>query len=274
MSPIENDLIRQRVRQKMIRRSFVFLPSIGRATEKRIWGRGATTWDEFHSSNTIAGFSKRRKEDLDSRLTEAEEFLSRERTEYFCGLLPSTEQWRLFDELRQGTAYLDIESDGVGPGHVVTMVGILHNGRMNTMVRGKDLNQAAIKEALDGVKMLVTFNGSSFDLPMIEHEFPFSVPRVPHYDLRHVCPKAGYHGGLKSVEQQIGISRPQELEYVTGEQAVYLWHLWKRKGNQNALNLLTRYNAEDVKNLEPLADIVYNIMKEKMLRDINASYEQ
>jgi uncharacterized protein YprB with RNaseH-like and TPR domain len=154
------------------------------------------------------------------------------------------------------------------------MVGILKHGKMTTLVRGRDLTQAAIGEALEGVNMLVTFNGSSFDLPMIEHEFPFSVPRVPHYDLRHVCPKAGYHGGLKSVEQQIGISRPQELEYVTGEQAVYLWHLWNRKGNRNALNLLTRYNAEDVKNLEPLAEIVYQIMKKKMLRDINAINER
>ena len=272
--PIENDLIKHRVRWKMIRRSFVFLPSIGRATEKRIWSKGATTWSEFLSANCIAGFSKKRKDELDARIIEAKDYLNGRRAEYFCGLLPSTEQWRLFDELRKGTAYLDIESDGVGPGHVVTMVGILHQGQMTTLVRNQDLTQVAIRDALEGVKMLVTFNGSSFDLPMIEHEFPFSVPRVPHYDLRHVCPKAGYHGGLKSVEQQIGISRPQELEYVTGEQAVYLWHLWNRKGNRNALNLLTRYNAEDVKNLEPLAEIVYQIMKEKMLREINASYER
>jgi uncharacterized protein YprB with RNaseH-like and TPR domain len=258
----------------MIRRTFLFLPSIGRTTEKRFWGKGATSWSEFLSSDRIEGFSKKRKDDLDFRLTEAEEYLNGESTEYFCGLLPSTEQWRLFEELRQGTAYLDIETTGVGPGHVVTMVGIQHNGQMTTLVRGQDLNEGTIREALDGVKMLVTFNGSSFDLPMIAHEFPFSVPRVPHYDLRHVCPKAGYHGGLKSVEQQIGITRPQELEYVTGEQAVYLWHLWNKKGNRNALNLLAKYNAEDVKNLEPLADIVYQIMKENMLRDINASYER
>ena len=258
----------------MIRRSFVFLPGIGRATEKRIWSKGATTWSEFLSCDRLAGFSKKRKDDLDLRLTEAQRYLDDKRSEYFCGLLPSTEQWRLFDELRSGAAYLDIESDGVGPGSIVTMVGILHRGKMTTLVRGQGLNQAAIKEALEGVQMMVTFNGSSFDLPMIEHEFPFTVPRVPHYDLRHVCPKAGYHGGLKSVEQQIGIFRPQEIEYVTGEQAVYLWHLWSRKGNQNALNLLTRYNAEDVKNLEPLAELVYDIMKEKMLRDINVIHER
>jgi uncharacterized protein len=258
----------------MIRRSFVFLPTIGRATERRIWSVGATSWSEFLDSDCIQGFSKKRKLELDSRIAEAEGFLDDKRSEYFCGLLPSTEQWRLFNELKEGAAYLDIESDGVGPGSVVTMVGILHKDKMTTLVRGQGLDSSAIMQALDGAKMLVTFNGSSFDLPMIEHEFPFSVPRVPHYDLRHVCPKAGYHGGLKSVEQQIGISRPQELEYVTGEQAVYLWHLWHRKGNQNALNLLTRYNAEDVRNLEPLADIVYKIMEERMMRDINAIYER
>lgn len=271
--PNENDLTRQSVAGDMIRRSFVFLPSIGRATERRLWSRGATTWSEFLSGDCITGFSKKRKDDLDSRLTEAQGFLDDKRSEYFCGLLPSTEQWRLFDELREGAAYLDIESDGVGPGSIVTMVGILHKGRMTTLLRGRDLDQGAIIKALEGAKMLVTFNGSSFDLPMISHEFPFSVPRVPHYDLRHVCPKAGFHGGLKSVEQQIGIARPQELEYVTGEQAVYLWHLWNRKGNQNALNLLTKYNAEDVRNLEPLADKVYSIMREKMLREMNDIYK-
>jgi uncharacterized protein YprB with RNaseH-like and TPR domain len=179
----------------------------------------------------------------------------------------------LFDRLRKGAAYLDIETDGVGPGHVVTVVGIMREGEMTTLVRGIDLNEDNIRKALAGTKILVTFNGSSFDLPMIGHQYPFSVPRVPHMDLRHVCPKAGLHGGLKSVERQIGIDRPQELEYVTGEEAVYLWHLWERKGNRNALNLLLKYNSEDVRNMEPLADLVYGRMRDGMMREMNAHHE-
>ena len=91
------------------------------------------------------------------------------------------EQWRLFNELRQGAAYLDIETDGVGPGHVVTMVGILHKGEMTTLVRGQDLSQEAIGKALDGVKMLVTFNGSSF-FPISDYlnmNFPSAFPGYP-----------------------------------------------------------------------------------------------
>jgi hypothetical protein len=100
---------------------------------------------------------------------------------------------------------------------------------------------------------------------MIEREFPFTVPKVPHYDLRHACPKVGLRGGLKQVEVLLGYRRPQEVAYVTGEEAVYLWHLWERKGNENALKLLRRYNQEDTKNLEQLAETVYGRLEERSL---------
>ena len=64
----------------------------------------------------------------------------------------------------------------------------------------------------------------------------------------------------------LGYRRPQEVEYVTGEEAVYLWHLWQKKGNENALKLLRRYNQEDTRNLEPLAEVVYGRLEEGLLQ--------
>lgn len=249
----------------MIRRTFLLLPGIGQLKERRLWETGVLSWEEFFDRRHLTGISDQRKESLDQELGTAKEFWEKGRTEYFTRLLPSGQHWRMYDRLKNDTAYLDIETDGLGPGAVITMVSVHMRGETTTLTRGLDLSLENLVRALEGTKMLVTFNGSTFDLPMIEREFPFAVPKVPHYDLRHACPKVGLRGGLKQVEVLLGYRRPQEVEYVTGEEAVYLWHLWQRKGNENALKLLRRYNQEDTRNLEPLAEVVYGKLEKRAL---------
>jgi len=204
---------------------------------------------------------------MDQELDMAMELWGKGRTDYFTRLLPSGHHWRMYRRLKERTAYLDIETTGLGAGANITMISVHQEGRTTTLTRGIDLDAGSLSRALTGAQMLVTFNGSTFDLPMIEREFPFTLPRVPHYDLRHACPKVGLRGGLKHVEVQLGYRRPQEVEYVTGEEAVYLWHLWERKGNENALNLLRRYNQEDTRNLEPLAETVYGRLADGLMRE-------
>ncbi|MDD1743302.1 MAG: ribonuclease H-like domain-containing protein, partial [Methanomassiliicoccales archaeon] len=181
-------------------------------------------------------------------------------------LLPSREHWRVYDEVKRDAACLDIETDGLGAGARVTVVGIYRNGECTTLVRGQDLTRENLAAALQGSRLLITFNGSSFDLPILEREYPFLIPRVPHFDLRHGCARVGLRGGLKSIEKQMGMHRGQELEYVTGEQAVYLWYAWERRGNLNALNLLKRYNEEDTANLAPIAERINQMLTEQTLR--------
>jgi len=242
---------------RMIRRTFLFLPTVGASTERSLWRRGILDWDDFLDRENIDGFSAPRKRRLDQGIADARRYLDLNETNYFSRLLPSREHWRLYEHAKREVAYLDIETDGLGQGSIVTVVGICRHGRTTALVRGIDLNPGTLSQALRGTKLLVTFNGSSFDLPFLEREFPFAVPKVPHFDLRHGCARIGLRGGLKSIERQLGMARAQEVEYVTGEQAVYLWHLWERKGKQNALKLLKRYNEEDTKNLEPIAALAY-----------------
>jgi uncharacterized protein YprB with RNaseH-like and TPR domain len=67
------------------------------------------------------------------------------------------------------------------------------------------------------------------------------------------------------VEKQMGIARAREVEYMTGEEAVYLWRAWERSGRENALRMLKRYNEEDTVNLEPIAEHVYTTLQERTL---------
>jgi len=249
----------------VIRRTFLILPSIGCRTEAGLWKKGIVDWADFLDARRIDGLSEARKARLDEHLTRADRFLGLGRTDYFSQILPTVEHWRLYGRFAEDCAYLDIETDGQSAYSNVTVVGIHRAGRTTTLVRGQDLDAAALARALEGVKMLVTFNGSSFDLPILQYHFPLAMPRVPHYDLRHACRRVGLTGGLKKIEKEVGIHRAREVEFVTGEEAVYLWRVWERRGRENALKLLKKYNQEDTENLVPLAEQVYETLKCRLL---------
>jgi uncharacterized protein len=98
---------------------------------------------------------------------------------------------------------------------------------------------------------VVTFNGSSFDLPMIRKRLYADLRRdFEHCDLLHVCRRRGLRGGLKRVETMLGIARA--TAGISGWDAPRLWNRYEMAGDQAALELLLEYNREDVVNLAVL----------------------
>ena len=137
------------------------------------------------------------------------------------------------------------------------MVGLLDSQGFRALVRGDDLDE--LPEALAKYRLVVTFNGASFDLPFLRNEFPDIPTTFAHIDLRWTLRRLGYRGGLKRIEQATGLARPGELSGLTGYHAVLLWEL-AQQGEDGALKTLVRYNAEDVVSLPRLAEMAVREM--------------
>ena len=73
--------------------------------------------------------------------------------------------------------------------------------------------------------------------------------------------RLGLKGGLKSIEQQLGMDRSEETSGLSGWDAVRLWNLWQA-GNEDAGEVLMRYNREDVVNMEYLLQWAYPRMED------------
>ncbi len=240
----------------VLERSFVLLDRVGERTEQRIWEQGVLTWDDFLSSDSVAPFSTARKEAADAVLGEAKDAIQAGSADFFAERLPSREVWRLFPRFRDEAVFLDIETTGLSRYSAITVVGLARGGEFRALVRGQDLTRRELEEALEGARMIVTFNGASFDLPMLKGQLAVPGLDLPHLDLRFLARRVGLSGGLKSIERQLDMARDREFAMMTGQDAVRLWNLWDRGSNRKALDLLLRYNEADVVNLVEVADIV------------------
>jgi uncharacterized protein YprB with RNaseH-like and TPR domain len=102
--------------------------------------------------------------------------------------------------------------------------------------------------------LIVTFNGIAFDMPFLRREFGPIAQDAAQLDLMYVLRRLGFRGGLKRIEQTLGVGRPSELASLSGYDAVRLWNM-AETGEPDALTTLIRYNAEDVASLPRLAAI-------------------
>lgn len=156
-------------------------------------------------------------------------------------------------------AYLDIETTGFSPfNSEITVIGIhLCNGGDTNFIQlvGRDISAQSILEALDGVEVLHTYNGSRFDLPFIYSRLGINLTQLfTHRDLMYDCWRCNLYGGFKGVERQLGIGR--KLTEVNGYEAVRLWWRYVDSFDLDALNTLLEYNKEDVLNLKKLKELL------------------
>lgn len=239
----------------MLKNTFAHIPNIGLKTEERLWYSGILEWDDFSLPCSLK-FSHNKIDYIAATLRESQTHLENRNPDYFQERLPSSLHWRMFPDFRAATLYLDIETTGLEnwENHI-TSIATYDGKTVSCYVHGQNLDD--FTRDIQKYKVLVTYNGKSFDIPFIEHYFGITLSHA-HLDLRYILASLGYRGGLKRCERQLEIDRG-DLVDVDGYFAVLLWDEYRRNKNQKALETLLAYNIQDTVNLETLMVLAYNL---------------
>ena len=239
----------------MLQNTFIHIQSIGAVTEQRLWESGLNDWDAF-SDDISMPLSGKRKYLLKNGIDESRQHLYQNNPVYFSKCLPANQSWRFFPEFRNSTVYLDIETTGLDRYfNDITTIALYDGESIKTYVQGQNLENFI--EDIHKYKVIVSYNGKSFDVPFLEHYFNIKLGHA-HIDLRYILYSLGFKGGLKGCEKQLGMDRG-DLSDIDGFFAVLLWDKYQQTGEQKALDTLLAYNIQDTVTLENLMVTAYNM---------------
>jgi uncharacterized protein YprB with RNaseH-like and TPR domain len=228
--------------------AFGFVPGVGPARERQLWSLGIRSWREFPEEGTVLAPA------LDARIRmgidEMNALIDEQAWTEIARRLPKRDVWRLFPHLEVDACYLDIETTADGR---VTVIGVYDpKGGPRLYVRGHNLGDFVREPQPTAI---VTFNGASFDVPILERTFPeWSAPPI-HIDLRNVFRLLDERGGLKAIEERLGFGRPAHLQGVNGADAIVDWNAFRRSRDSKALWRLLEYNLYDVVQMRSLAEV-------------------
>jgi uncharacterized protein YprB with RNaseH-like and TPR domain len=235
----------------LLRRTFVHVPGIGKTTEQSLWRQGCVDWDCYLDGDQRFSTGRAERAAVRDFLQQSRECLAREEHQFFSRCLGLKDSWRAYDSFRHSCVYLDIETDGAS----ITTIGMYSQAGFVCLIKGENLEN--FRDEISRFSMIVTFNGGSFDLPALKRAFRGVELDQIHIDLCPLLRKLGYRGGLKRIEAELGIARPENVAGLTGFDAVVLWRRYFGLRDDAALERLIAYNREDCVNLERLADFTF-----------------
>ena len=232
----------------ILRNTFIHLKGIGQKKESDLWMSGVLTHEEAMKSiklGTRTNCLKASKRDLEEKNWQS-----------FYECMNSKDHWRLFGDMMSETAYIDIETTGLGSATDIITTAVVHSAKSaHVFVNGINLDD--LLDYLSRFSLIVSYNGKTFDIPFIERFFKTQI-KTPHIDLRYVLASMSYKGGLKSCEKQLNLPSRSGMEDIDGYTAVLLWNYYSRTNDPKALETLLAYNFEDTVRLEWLMVEVYN----------------
>ena len=180
---------------------------------------------------------------------------------WFAGRLPAGHRVRAIRNFAEDAVFYDIETDGMSRGACITCVTTLRGERLQTFVRGRNLN--GFLEEWARAKLLVGFNSKRFDTPLVCREFGMAAAPA-QIDLMDEAAHYGLRGGLKAIEKRIGFARTA-FSCADGSDAVDCWRRFRDYGDEEALEALLAYNRYDVLSLRHLAKHLLRLSLENTL---------
>lgn len=215
---------------------------VGQVRLAQLHDAGLRTWDDVIAQPTLV--PRAICENVLAECNRSRDAYEQQDIAYFIERLHAEDRWRILSEYLDQTSYFDIETSGFEIDAEVTVIACWHQGQLHTFVEHENLDD--FLHLLDDVKLLASFNGSSFDVPRVLDAFHIPDLPCPHLDLRWPSYHAGLTGGLKEIATSLGIQRPADIAHADGELAIQLWSDWIEREDSDARDQLVRYCAADV----------------------------
>lgn len=228
------------------------LPHIGAQREQRLRQEGCSCWNSIlNAAHPLAGFDRSAWNEICKVCEQSLRAMAADDVAFFVAHIPPSEQWRVLAHWFKQASCFDIETDGLEVDSTVTLISCFHLGSPHCFLAGENMDD--FLDLMEQIKLLVSFNGASFDVPRVLNRF--HIQRLPcaHVDLRWLCHHAGWRGGLKAIERALGLLRPPDLVGLGGAEAVGLWQAWTEQGDAQARRTLERYCVADTVMLSLLA---------------------
>ncbi len=228
----------------LLTKSFQHFPGIGPRRTEQLSAAGIRDWNDLAGRCSAAlPFPQSVSQRLVEAAYESINALDEGDLNYFIERLDCANRWRLLHDFWKDCTYLDIETSGLDYDAVITVISCWNGKSLRLFVNGENLDD--FPDYILNVPLLVTFNGSTFDLPVIRRHFNLPELPVPHVDMRWICRRCDLTGGLKPIEHKLHLKRPDDLVGTDGYEAVMLWEQWSNLHDEAAKRKLIRYCAAD-----------------------------
>lgn len=244
--------------------TFIIFDNISKKREKFLKDHGIKTWNDLlNKGESILNPKEYRK--LKHEIKKAEKKLIHKDIEYFINRLDEKDYYLLYENFKDMACFLDIETTGIDDYSDLTILGISDSKEhYRVFINDLNLDINQIMKYLRNFKIVITFYGSRFDLPFLLKRYPELekiFKKMAHIDLCFLGHRVGFKGGLKKIEKQIGIEREENIQGLTGYDAINLWKNY-RNGDKKSLITLIKYNRSDVLNLIKLIEIEIKMLKD------------
>lgn len=249
----------------MLTSTFRHLRGISSNKEAHLWRSGVLSWDDYDAKSIVQhSLFPDQNQIENSPLNASRRALQEKDLDFFSRALDRQQHFRIALTYPADTLFLDIETTGLSWYYdKITVVGWSTAGKFDFLVAGEPPEK--LYSAMAKAKVIVTFNGTMFDLPFLRRTYPdLHIPHI-HVDLRFLAKRVGLTGGQKEIEQILKLHRGEDIAQVMGEMAPILWHRYVR-GDVESLRLLIQYNRADVWGMERIFDkVVDRLIKKEEL---------
>jgi hypothetical protein len=190
-------------------------------------------------------------------------------------------------DLLAGLRVVDLETTGLagGTGTVAFLVGVgrfapefTPEFRIEQLLLGSPAHEAAMLDALDalleGASLLVSFNGRSFDVPLLRTRAvlarrPATAARLaslPHLDLIAACRRLwrARTGDCRLVSLEEEVLRRRRVEDCPGALAPAAYRELLRTGDARLVEPIVRHNRDDVAGSLALLAVVLRVLSDPL----------